>query len=468
MPRLARVWFVLALVLLAAAPHPSRTASGLPSLSGVPEAVAPETLFHTLASDFYIRRDGTIYVQTGDIPAMWLRDSAAQTLPYVRLAASRPTLRGWIRAVIAREARNIDIDPYANAFTSRYGVWERKWEVDSLAYPVILAWTYDHELHDRRIYSKRLHRVLGRILSTYDCERRHTRCSRYRYRSRYATARRAPVAVTGLIWSGFRPSDDPTHYGYNIPGQMLAATALRDLADLAQRGYGDRKMARRASGMAASLERGVAKYGIVYDFKCGGRIYAYEVDGLGHRAILDDANLPNLIGAPLTGFVSVDDPVYRRTRSCMLSHRNKYYFRGKYTDGIGSSHTPRGFVWPLALIARGLTSTDRREISTALRTLARSSGTGGVIHESYDPSDAQRFTRGEFGWANAMYAELLLRAAADFPAQAATGASPAPFRRTVPESVSIVDAATALANRAFLMRAFERAVPLRAIRNVAD
>ena len=430
------------------------------AMSGVPVTVAPETLFHTLAADYFVQRDGTIYVQTGDIPAMWLRDSAAQTLPYVRLANARPALKGWIRAVIARETRNIEVDPYANAFRANYRVWERKWEVDSLAYPVVLAWTYETTQGDRRVFTRSLHRALARIVTTYDCERHHVRCSRYHLSIRGHGTERGAAPDIGLIWSAFRASDDPTHYSYNVPEQMLAATALRDLADLAVQGYRDRALAARASDMAGGIDRALAHYGVVYNFRCGGLIYAYEVDGRGRSTFFDDANIPSLLAAPLIGYVSVDDPLYRRTRACVLSSNNAYFFRGRYAAGVGSPHTRRGYVWPLALIARALTSTDRREVLRQLGSLSASTGRNGLIHESFDPSDPRRFSRAEFGWANAMYAELLFRAAADFPAQRVVTAAPNAFRRILPESIAVVDPATALSNRGFLLRAFERAVPL--------
>jgi meiotically up-regulated gene 157 (Mug157) protein len=430
------------------------------AMQGVPVTVAPETLFHTLAADFFVEPDGTIYVQTGDIPAMWLRDAAAQTLPYVRLARSRPALATWIRAVIAREMRNIEIDPYANAFSANYHVWERKWEVDSLAYPVLLAWTYEDAEHDPRVFTASVHRALTLVVQTYACERRHAKCSRYRVSARTRGDDRDTAPDVGLIWSAFRASDDATQYAYNVPEQMMAVTALRDLADLAVQGFGDHALASRATEMASSLDAAIVRYSVVYDFRCGGMVYAYEVDGRGRHVFFDDANVPSLLAAPLVGYASVDDPLYHRTRECVLSARNRYYYRGRYANGIGSPHTPAGFVWPLALIARALTSTDRGEVLSQLRALSVSAGKSGLIHESFDPNDPRRFTRAEFGWANAMYAELLFRAAADFPAQRVMASTAMPFRRTVAESIAVVDATTAVANRGFMLRAFERAVPL--------
>jgi meiotically up-regulated gene 157 (Mug157) protein len=170
------VGLVLAVGVAVARPCAAETLS-TGGMVGLPIMVAPEALFHTLASDFSLQPDGTTYVQTGDIPAMWLRDSAAQTLPYVRLARDRPQLKVQIRGVIERDAQNITIDPYANAFRVDYRTWEHKWEVDSLAYPVVLAWAYDDAFHDHKLFTPTLHRALARIVVTYDCEIRHASCS---------------------------------------------------------------------------------------------------------------------------------------------------------------------------------------------------------------------------------------------------------------------------------------------------
>ena len=427
-------------------------------MQGVPVAVAPEVLFHTLAADYFVQRDGTIYVQTGDIPAMWLRDAAAQTLPYVRLARSRPELRAWIRAVIEREAREIDVDPYANAFRANYHIWERKWEVDSLAYPTILAWTYENAEHDRAIFSDGLHRALRAVVGTYDCETRHVSCSTYR-------RDRGQAPEIGMIWSAYRPSDDATAYAYNVPQQMQAAVALRDAADLAVAGYGDGALAGRAMRLANGIDAAVAKYGVVRNFRCNGTIFAYEIDGRGHSSFYDDANVPSLLAAPLFGYVSSTDPIYRRTRACVLSAGNRYYYRGRFARGVGSPHTPHGYVWPLGLIVRALTSNDRGEILAQLGALAASTGKDGLVHESFDPNDPRRFTRADFGWANAMYAELLFRAAADYPAETFSR-PPAMSMATVGSgSIAVVDPATALANRGALIGAFERAVPLPVVGN---
>jgi meiotically up-regulated gene 157 (Mug157) protein len=361
--------------------------------------------------------------------------------------------------VIERDAQNIAIDPYANAFRADYRIWEQKWEVDSLAYPVVLAWAYDDAFHDHKLFTPTLHRALARIVVTYDCESRHASCSHYKVPAGSGPPDRGAAPVIGLIWSAFRPSDDATRFGYNVPGQMLATTALRDIADLAREGFGDDALAARAGALADTIAAAIARYGVVSDVACGGAVYAYEIDGIGGAVTYDDANLPSLLAAPLTGFLSTHDPIYQRTRSCLLTSNNRYFFHGRIASGVGSPHTPHGYVWPLALMSRALTSTDRREVLQQLQFLADSAGPGGRIRESFDPNDPAKFTRAEFGWANAMYAELLFRAAADLPAQPVVESSGLMSHAMASSSIAVVDAPTALVNRAALLKAFDRALP---------
>jgi len=457
------IWLVAGALLLIA-PFPAAADDlHLRSYNGEPVSVDAQTLFHTLASDFFIQSDGTIYVQTGDIPAMWLRDSAEQTIPYVRFADTRPTLQTWIRAVIEREARNINIDPYANAFTAGYRVWEHKWEVDSLTDPMLLAWSYYARTSDRRIFSARLHGAMRRIVATYACEQDHDRCSHYTYPGTPSTN----IPETGMIWSAFRPSDDSLTYGFNIPQQMGALTGLEDLATLALIGWNDTSLASDAAAVSVAVRQGIENEGLIYSFKFGW-MYAYEVDGRGATLAMDDANLPSLLGAPLYGFIRSDDPRYLATRSFILSNDNPYYFSGRYASGVGSPHTPHGWVWPLGIITQGLTALRRRETFLTLYTLSTTDGEDGLIHESFNPDDYRQFTRADFGWGNAMYAELLFRSAAGFAAPSLWPEDAALVDRRMPPTPTIVGELDRIQNAAELTTAFERAIPLRSIGVDAD
>lgn len=377
-------------------------------------AISTAALFHTLFNDFITESDGTTYVRTGDIPAMWLRDAAAQTIPYMRFQRYFPVLRERFAGVVERGARDILKDPYANAFTSTYGIWERKWEVDSLAAEPALAWTYWTETADHTMFTHSLHDALRTIVSTYRCEQQHATCSHYTYPFGHETSYNY-AGHTGLIWSAFRPSDDAVRYHYNIPQQMLAVVALEQIAALARDGYADTALAVEAHGLALAVESGIQHYGRYYDFSSGW-MYVYETDAEGHFTRMDDANMPDLLGMPYYQYRSSRDPVYLNTREYVLSPANPYYYRGRYAMGLGSPHTPRGWVWPLGIITRGLTATSSVETAECITILSETDSEEFLIHESFDPNAYWRYTRAEFGWANAFYAELIFRSVAGFKA----------------------------------------------------
>jgi meiotically up-regulated gene 157 (Mug157) protein len=388
-------------------------------------------LFHTLQVDFFNEDDRTVYVQTGDIPAMWLRDSAAQALPYVRFAPGAPRLATTIRGVIERDAKNVLVDPHANAFTAGYKIWEEKWEVDSLAYPVCLAWLYWHTTGDRSIFTQRLHWSLTHVLNTYACEQQHQSCSSYRTRFLPNGGAGEPYRYTGMIWGAFRPSDDPVRYPFNIPQQVLAANALDNLAQLEIAGYGDRAAAQRAIAMAGQVRAGIAQFGIVHDVSYG-TMMAYEVDGLGHYELMDDANSPNLLSLPYYRSTFAGTVLYLRTRRLVLSTANPYYYSGKYATGEGSPHTPTGWVWPMGLVMQALTSRDAAETRRLLSRIRSTRSAEGLLYESFNPDNPFEHTRTEFGWANALFGELEFRVYGGFAAP--DGSAPTPVLSTPVQS----------------------------------
>jgi meiotically up-regulated gene 157 (Mug157) protein len=417
--------------------------------------VQPDQLFHTLFSDFFLEDDATTYVQTGDIPAMWLRDSAAQTIPYVRFQTAFPILRGRFAGVIARNARNIATDAYANAFQADYHVWERKWEVDSLAWPVILTWVYWRVTHDRTVFTPELHVALRKIVSTYACEEHHRHCSSYAYPYRVHTSF-AYADGTGLIWGAFRPSDDPVQFRFNIPQNALAVVALHEIESLALHGFGDAELAGNARGLAAHVQSGIQVYGRFYNPARRAWMYAYETDGYGRYNLMDDANLPNLTTLPYVDWCSAFDPTYLNTRAFALSKDNPFYFSGRYAQGLGSPHTPANYVWPLGIIGRALTATSSNEVAEAITTLAETDGESGTIHESFYDDGYWRFTRGEFGWANALGAELLFRSLAGYGATQFSPDGPVlTFERRAP-TPTLVPSFTQLENARKLVAALGR------------
>lgn len=353
------------------------------------------------------QRDGTTYVSTGDINADWLRDSSAIVRPYIRLATHDSQVASKLRGVVARQAKYILIDPYANAFTSRYTVAERKFEIDSLLYPIWFAAAYYRETHDRSIFTPEVRRAFSRVLEVLRDEQHHETRSHYRHPQLANGGRGSRVRYTGMVWTGFRPSDDPARYQFNIPENMFAVVVMRDLTNVARDVWNDSKMAENAWGLSIEIQRGIEQNGTL-DLKGIGHIYAYEVDGLGHANVMDDANIPSLLSIPYFGYLPANNSLYRKTRAFVLSDRNPYYFHGRYAAGVGSPHTPHGYVWPLALCVQALTATDEDEIRRTLGFIAASDVGDHRLHESFDANWPEQFTRADFAWPNALYAELVL------------------------------------------------------------
>lgn len=351
-------------------------------------------------------RDGTTYVSTGDINAEWLRDASAVVRPYIGLSARDSEVAKTLRGVIARQAKYILIDPYANAFTVGYRVAERKFEVDSLLYPIWFASAYYARTHDRSIFTPEVRRAFVRVLAVLRVEQHHDSRSHYRHEQLANGGRGSAIRYTGMVWTGFRPSDDPVRYHYNIPDNMFAVVVMRDLSSIAQQVWHDPKMAANAWGISVEIQRGIEQNGtlVLAPF---GRIYAYEVDGLGHANVMDDANIPSLLSIPYFGYLPKTNSLYLATRAFVLSDRNPYYFHGRYAAGVGSPHTPHGYVWPLALCVQALTATDEDEARRVLGYIAASDVGDHRLRESFDVNWPENNTRADFAWPNALYAELV-------------------------------------------------------------
>ncbi len=397
-----------------------------PELSEIFRKCYPSSLLTTAEQ----LADGTSFVFTGDIPAMWLRDSAAQVRPYIRLVGHDPDIQALVGGLIRRQARYVLLDPYANAFNKTPNgaghqtdltemsawVWERKYELDSLCYAVQLVVDYIDATHDLLIFDSELHQMFRIIVETIRREQRHDTDSKYRFQRNNGVpgdtlvfdGRGTRTNFTGMSWSGFRPSDDACKFGYLIPANMFAVVTLGHLARFARDHYGDRTLADEAEHLRAEIAFGIQTYGIVNHPKYG-PIYAYETDGYGNYALMDDANVPSLLSMPYLGFCAPDDPIYRNTRAFILSPANPYYAAGKFAKGIGSPHTPPGRIWPIALVMQGLTSIDPSEKRAMLDMLCTTTAGTGYMHESFHPDDPAQFSREWFGWANSLFGEFILR-----------------------------------------------------------
>lgn len=383
----------------------------------------------TLETTVQLEPDGTTFVITGDIPAMWLRDSTAQLGPYLALLADAPELLGMINGLLRRQFAYILRDPYANAFNREANgnaywagdvdadpwVWERKYEIDSLAFPILLAHRVWRRTGSTEFADATFHAALVAVVDTLVTEQDHEAQSAYRFQRPGEPASEtlsrgglgSPVARTGMTWSGFRPSDDACVYGYNVPGNLFVATALGHLAELATEVLGDLALAGRATALRAEIEAGVAAHGVV-EHPVHGRIYAYEVDGLGNSLLMDDANMPSLLSLPLLGVCAPDDELYLSTRAFALSEDNPYFFAGTAAQGIGSPHTPHAYIWPIALSVQGLTTRDRDEKLALLHALRDTDAGTFAMHEGFHSGDPTQFTRPWFSWAGSMFCELVL------------------------------------------------------------
>ncbi|MBR2264108.1 MAG: glycoside hydrolase family 125 protein [Firmicutes bacterium] len=390
--------------------------------------LAAPCFLNTIETTVTVGPDGSAFVITGDIPAMWLRDSAAQVRPYTAFA-SDPEVAALLRQVIARQVFCVLLDPYANAFNSFASgacwewddtdfispwVWERKYEVDSLCAPLFLSYDYYTATGDLSICTDEWKQMLELILEVFTREQYHEDSPYYFIRKNCppsdtlpAQGRGTPVGYTGMTWSGFRPSDDACQYGYLIPSNMMAVVALRHAADLVEAAYQDDDLAVRAIDLANQIDEGIQTYGL-YEHPKFGTIYAYETDGLGNYNLMDDANVPSLLSIPYLGYTDTDDPVYQNTRRFLLSHDNPYYFIGEAARGIGSPHTPPRYIWHISLIMQILTSTDPAEIESLLGTLARTHAGTNLMHEGFHADDPTRFTRPWFAWANTLFAQMLM------------------------------------------------------------
>ena len=147
----------------------------------------------------------------------------------------------------------------------------------------------------------------------------------------------APVAVTGMTWSGFRPSDDACVYGYLIPSNMFAVVTLGYTAEIMREIYKDGEVVARAEKLASEIRDGIEKYGVVEHPKFG-KMHAYETDGLGNYVFMDDANVPSLMSIPYLGYCSADDEIYKNTRAFVFIR--KPVLRGHCGWGVGGQFPP--------------------------------------------------------------------------------------------------------------------------------
>ncbi len=369
------------------------------------------------------QNDGSYFVLTGDIPAMWLRDSTAEVAIYLRAAEHDDEVRNIIKGVISRQLDYILTDPYANAFNEsdngRHGaedlpepsgwVWERKYEIDSLCYPLQLVYKYISVTKDYSVIDKKFEATVESIINIWRTEQRHAEKSKYYFIRPNApmtdtlshNGHGDPAGYTGMTWSGFRPSDDSCKYGYLVPSNMFAYVVLGYASELL-----DGRLKAECLALAEEIKDGIEKYAVIEHEKYG-RMYACETDGMGNYSLFDDANIPSLLSIPYIGYLPADNELYQNTRRFVLSENNPYYYSGTYASGIGSPHTPEGYIWHMALCMQALTSRDNGEIKNIIGMLESTDADTGHMHEGFDKNDPNRFTRPWFCWADSLFAETI-------------------------------------------------------------
>jgi meiotically up-regulated gene 157 (Mug157) protein len=428
-----------------------RTSAGNKEIGWLFENCFPNTLDTTVDFSLTGGKPDT-YVITGDIDAMWLRDSSAQVWPYIPLCKEDKDLQQLIRGVIHRQVKCILKDPYANAFYKgetkvsewkatditdmKPGIHERKWEIDSICYPIRLSHGYWQITGDLSPFDAEWMAAMEKIVQTFREQQRKDGKGPYSFmrKTEYATdtvplkGYGYPTKKVGLIHSMFRPSDDATIYPFLIPSNIFALNSLADMRALFQAiGAHGKAVDDGAYKLMDELQSAILEHAIL-THPVFGEVFAYEADGFGNHTMMDDANVPSLLGLPylqsphLTGPLSVLHPgqrgytVYQNTRRMLLSASNPFFFKGKAGEGIGGPHVGTEMVWPLSIIIRGLTSHDSQEIATCLKMLQQSNAGTGFMHESFHQDDAAHFTRKWFAWANTIFGEFVLKVYHEHPA----------------------------------------------------
>ncbi len=396
----------------------------------------PNTLDTTVEPGNFEGKPDTAVI-TGDIPAMWLRDSSAQVWPYLPLAAKDDRLRALLEGVIRRQTRCLLIDTYANAFMAdltapplswsrtditdmKAGVGERKYELDSLCYPIRLAHGFWKATGSQAPFDSAWREAMRRVVATMRVQQRKDGSGPYHFQRNALTStdtldnngRGNPAKPVGLIASAFRPSDDACILPFLVPSNLFAVTSLRQLAELLHALGTDPALAQECLSLATEVEAALRQYAVME--VANGPIWAYEVDGFGSHVLMDDANVPSLLGLPYLAS-SPDPALYARTRAWVWSERNPWFFRGSAGEGIGGPHEGLDMIWPMSQIIYALTSNNTAEIQHALTMLKASTAGKGFMHESYNRNDVHNFTRPWFAWANTLFGELIAKLARTHP-----------------------------------------------------
>lgn len=383
---------------------------------------------NTLETTVQYDKEGNVFIITGDIEAMWLRDSSVQVSHYVRVAGEDEDAKELIISLLRRQFALICLDPYANAFNEEANgrghvndetmkldiVWERKYEIDSLVYPLWLANRYYHYTADSSVFDGLFFKAYKTILDTFITEQDYKNSPYYFRRKEDGgidtldnDGKGPDYAYTGMVRSAFRPSDDRCVYPFLVPANMFIIATLGELAENLKKAGIEDEYSSVAEKLCSEINDGIEKYAVTQTEEFG-RIYAYEVDGLGNKLFMDDANVPSLMSLPYLGYCDKNDEIYLNTRNFVLSKSNPYYFQGSAACGVGSPHTPEDYVWHIALVMEALTSANDEDTQRILELLTSTDADTGFMHESFDCNNPFDFTRSWFAWANTLFAVFMI------------------------------------------------------------
>lgn len=387
-----------------------------------------------------IKKNGDEYfVITGDIPAMWLRDSSAQVKPFLYIVNEDEEIKNMIKGVIKKQVALIQIDPYANAFNqdgSNFGhhdditamtpyTFERKFEIDSLCYPIELSYLYYLNTNDSSIFNDEYLKVIKIIVDLFITEQDHEHKSPYRFirtnpdmlgenncRARYETLARDglgnPTKKCGLIFSGFRPSDDACQMGYLVPSNMFAVVILGYMLNIIKGFYPkEKELAKKINKLKNTVNKAIYKHAVVKT-KEFGKVFAFEVNGFGNYILMDDANVPSLLASPYLGFIDKENPLYLNTKKMLFSKTNPFYYEGSFINGIGSPHTPENHIWHISMAVEGITSIDLKRKMELLDAFKKTHNNTYMMHEGFDVNDPAKYSREWFSWANSMFIEFIM------------------------------------------------------------